>query len=317
MLGNYVRLRRYSCKGHQRIAASEAHRAKDRPSTLAECYEFCRLVQKSYSRTYYFSTQRFPLEVKRHVHALYAFTRYVGKIVDSPSGVPATAQLASLRAFEAETRAAIAGEEVESPVLRAFLNTARECGIEPRYAESFMRSMKMDTYVRRYPTYEDLAEYTYGSAAVVGIMMCRVIGAIREEALPHAEALGGAMELTNFLRDVGEGWERGRVYLPLEDLERFRYSERDLGSGRANEEFVELMRFEIDRVRMLNLIADQGMHHVPNECRYPVMVARHLHAAILDRIEGLNYDVFSNRAEITLAEKLHIVHTRCAIPWRF
>jgi phytoene synthase len=196
--------------------------------------------------------------VKRHVHALYAFTRYVGKIVDSPSGVPATAQLASLRAFEAETRAAIAGEEVESPVLRAFLNTARECGIEPRYAE-----------------------------------------------------------LTNFLRDVGEGWERGRVYLPLEDLERFRYSERDLGSGRANEEFVELMRFEIDRVRMLNLIADQGMHHVPNECRYPVMVARHLHAAILDRIEGLNYDVFSNRAEITLAEKLHIVHTRCAIPWRF
>jgi 15-cis-phytoene synthase len=120
------------------------------------------------------------------------------------------------------------------------------------------------------------------------------------------------MQLTNFLRDIREDWERGRVYLPLEDLKRFEYSEEDLGTGRVNEAFVELMRFEIDRARMLYLIADQGMPHIPRGRRYPVLVARHLYAAILDRIEDLDYDVFSSRAGTTLAEKLRVA-AACAV----
>ncbi len=278
---------------------------------LEECYEFCRKVEKNHSRTYYFSTQLFPSGVRHHVHALYAFTRFADEIVDLSGDVSPEARLFSLEAFEMEAVAAMLGEEVESPILRAFANTARGCGIESGHVKSFMRSMKMDTCILRYPTYGDLEEYMYGSAAVVGIMMCRVMGARQEEALPHAEALGEAMQLTNFLRDIREDWERGRVYLPLEDLQRFGYSEADLGSGRVNEAFVELMRFEIERARMLYLIADQGMHHIPRRCRYPVVVARELYAAILDRIEALGYDVFSGRAETTFAEKVRVA--ACAI----
>ena len=85
----------------------------------------------------------------------------------------------------------------------------------------------MDTRVFRYQTFSDLEVYTYGSAAVVGLMMCRVVGVAEGKADRHAEALGVAMQLSNFLRDVGEDWRRGRVYLPLEDLERFGYTERD------------------------------------------------------------------------------------------
>jgi 15-cis-phytoene synthase len=280
---------------------------------LEECYELCRTVQRSHSRTYYFSTRLFPPEIRRHVHALYAFTRYADEIVDDrKEGVSAGTRLEALEAFETETMLALASEEVGDPILRAFASTAREHGIGQDPVRSFIRSMKMDTYMRRYPTYEDLEEYMYGSAAVVGTMMCRILGVEEEEALPHAEALGEAMQLTNFLRDVREDWERGRVYLPLEDLKRFGYSEENLGMGRVNEAFVELMRFEIDRARMLYLLADQGVHYIPRGRRYPVLVARHLYAAILERIEELGYDVFSSRAGTTFAEKLQVA-AACAV----
>jgi phytoene synthase len=280
---------------------------------LEECYEFCRTVQRAHSRTYYFSTRLFPPKVRRHVHALYAFTRYADEIVDDlEAGTGAEARLEALEAFEAETRAALASEEVEDPILRAFTNTARERGIDGAHVEPFLRSMKMDTCVSRYPTYEDLEEYMYGSAAVVGLMMCRIIGVEDNEALRHAEALGEAMQLSNFLRDVAEDWERGRVYLPLEDLKRFGYSEEDLAMGVVNEAFVELMRYEIDRARMLYLVADEGMGYIPLGRRYPVLVARQLYAAILERIERQGYDVFSGRAGTTFAEKLRVA-AACAV----
>ena len=189
--------------------------------SLAEAYELCRRVQKAHSRTYYFSTRLFPAEVRPRVHALYAFMRYTDEIVDTPHDLPLDAQLVVLEEFEAETMAAVSGEEVPNPILRAYADTVRTCSIAPETITAFMESMKMDTRVFRYPTYADLATYTYGSAAVVGLMMCRVVGAADESADRHAEALGVAMQLSNFLRDIGEDWRRGRVYLPMEDLENW------------------------------------------------------------------------------------------------
>ncbi|MCA1717801.1 MAG: phytoene/squalene synthase family protein [Actinobacteria bacterium] len=273
---------------------------------LAGCYELCRWVQKGHSRTYYFSTSLFPAEVRPHVHALYAFMRYADEIVDNPGATTLDEQLTGLRYFEEETLAAVAGEPVANPVLRAFANTVLLRGIGPDLIEAFMRSMKMDTGIFRYPTYENLEEYTYGSAAVVGLMMCRVIGATDEAANPHAEALGVAMQLTNFLRDVREDWARGRVYLPLEDLERFGYAEEELGRGVVDERFVELMRLEISRARGLYRVAGEGMRYIPRGRRYPVVVAGRLYEAILDRIEAQGYDVFTKRAQTSLPHKLRV-----------
>ena len=274
--------------------------------SVAESYELCRRVQRSHSRTYYFSTRLFPAEVRPHVHALYAFMRYADEIVDNPGLSTLEEQLAALEAFEEETLAAMAREEVSNPVLRAFANTGRERGIAPENIAAFMKSMKMDTCVFRYPTYEDLAVYTYGSAAVVGLMMCRVLGVEDDRAEEHAEALGVAMQLSNFLRDIAEDWLRGRVYLPLEDLARFGYAEGDLEAGVVDERFVELMHFEIERARALYAIADEGMGYVPRGKRYPVVVARELYAAILDRIEAQGYDVYTRRAETSRAGKLGV-----------
>jgi 15-cis-phytoene synthase len=279
--------------------------------SLAEAYELCRKVQKTHSRTYYFSTRLFPAEVRPHVQALYAFMRYADEIVDTPHDLPLDAQLAVLEEFEAETLAAVSGEEVPNPILRAYADTVNRCGIDPETISAFMQSMKMDTRVFRYPTYSDLETYTYGSAAVVGLMMCRVVGVADERADRHAEALGVAMQLSNFLRDIAEDWRRGRVYLPTEDLARFGYAEQDLASDIVDERFVALMRFEIDRARGLYKVADEGMKYIPRGRRFPVVVARELYAAILDRIEAQHYDVFSRRAQVSRPAKL-LVAARCA-----
>lgn len=279
---------------------------------LAGCYELCRQVHKDHSKTYYFSTSLFPKEVRPQVHALYAFMRYADEIVDNPGITSLSEQLAGLEAFETETLGAVVGGCVPpNPILRAFANTVHERGIGPELITAFMESMKMDTRVFRYPTYEDLKEYTYGSAAVVGLMMCRVVGVSDERATPHAEALGVAMQLTNFLRDVKEDWARGRVYLPLEDFKRFGYSEEELGRGVVDERFVGLMRFEVSRARTLYRLADEGMRYVPRGRRYPVVVARHLYEAILRRIEAQGYDIFAHRAQTSLPHKLKVA-TACA-----
>jgi phytoene synthase len=274
--------------------------------SLPGCYELCRQIQKEHSRTYYFSTSLLPKKVRPHVHALYAFMRYADEIVDNPGATTLDEQLMGLEAFEKETLAAVAGDPVSSPILRAFVNTVLTCNIETELITAFMQSIKMDTFVFRYPTYADLEEYTYGSAAVVGLMMCRVMGVSDERATPHAEALGVAMQLTNFLRDVKEDWTRGRVYLPLEDLKRFGYMEEDLKQGTVDERFKELMRFEISRARALYEVADEGMWYIPQGCRYPVVVARRLYEAILGRIEAQGYDVFTQRAQTSLPYKLRV-----------
>ncbi len=272
--------------------------------SMAECYELCRRVQERYSRTYYFSTRLFPREVRPHVHALYAFMREADEIVDDPGDATPDEQLASLESFEAATISAISGDTVANPVLRAFANTVRLRRIDLSTVTAFMASMKMDTRVFRYETYSDLRKYTYGSAAVVGLMMCRVMGVPDKAADSHAGALGEAMQLTNFLRDVGEDYGLGRVYLPQEDLRHFGYTEQDLAAGVVDERFAALMAFEIGRARELYAEADRGLAYIPRGRRYPITVASGLYAAILDRIEAANYDIFSEKASTSAAAKL-------------
>lgn len=280
--------------------------------TLPESYDLCRRVQKTHSMTYHFSTKLLPPEVRPHVYALYAFMRYADEIVDNPGSQGLEEQHTALDNFENETISAITGAGTSNPVLHAFSNTVRARNIELETITDFMKSMKMDTHVFRYRTYKDLEVYTYGSAAVVGLMMCRAIGVEDEAADRHAEALGVAMQLSNFLRDMKEDLERGRIYIPLEDLERFDYTEKDLEAGTVDDRFVRLMKFEIARARKLYEFGDEGMRYIPRGRRYPVMVARELYAAILGRIEAQNYDVFSQRAETSRTYKLRIAAGQAA-----
>jgi len=282
------------------------------PVTLAESYELCRTFNKRHGTTYYWSTLVLSPEKRPHVHALYGFARYADDIVDDLGPVPVVERAQALASFGERFFADLTAGSSEDPVLKAVVNTVRILKIDPDCFRRFLRSMTMDLSVERYETWEDLLQYMDGSAAVIGEMMLPVLEPMDPEALPHARDLGNAFQLTNFLRDVNEDLDRGRVYLPQEDVRRFgvRMEER-----RCTPEFVELMKFEIARCRELYDSADEGLAMLPTRSRKAITAARRLYSRILDKIEDRNYDVFSGRASVSTASKAVMV-MRMLLPSR-
>ena len=275
---------------------------------LAAAYNHCRQVNRHYGKTYYFSTCLFSAPLRPAVHALYAWVRYPDEWVDNPGGLSLNAQREKLAQWCDATADALKTGDSDHPVLLAFTDAARRHEVPFSYMRDFLAAMEMDLTVSSYETFEDLQRYTWGSASVVGLMMCHLIGATEEAAVPYAADLGLAMQLTNFLRDVGEDWrERGRIYLPLEDLRRFGVTEADLAENRLSDSFYALVRFEAERTRAIYARADAGFDYIPPAARLPVRMARILYARILDKIEQNECDVLTRRARVPTWEKLALL----------
>lgn len=269
---------------------------------LDAAYAASKALNAHHGKTYYFSTLFFPPEVRRSVHALYGFVRYPDEIVDNPA--PGTNPAALLAEYRQATLDAMRTGGSELPVLHAFADMARRHALPSEYATAFLDAMAMDLTRTRYETFDELKTYTYGSASVVGLMMCCVVGISDPSALAPAHDLGLAMQLTNFWRDIGEDWRtRGRIYLPLEDMERFGYTEAMLANGVMNDQFLELMRFEITRARSFYAASDLGIPSITPSCQLPVKLAHVLYSRILDKIEANDYDVFTRRARTSGLEK--------------
>jgi phytoene synthase len=281
---------------------------QERTGDLADAYAHCRRVCRHFGTTYYFSASFFPHDVRPAVHALYAWVRYPDEWVDNPGMLSIAEQRSRLHQWRDATADALKTKSSAHPVLAAWADSARRYSVPGSYMRDFLDAMEQDLTVARYPTYRDLTGYTWGSASVVGLMMCHIVGGTETDAVPHATALGTAMQLTNFLRDVGEDWrERGRVYLPLEDLERFGVREEDIAAGVVTDSLRALVQFEIARTRDLYAQADAGMHYLPESARLPVRLARVLYARILDHIEANDFDVLRRRARVPTSEKLAVL----------
>jgi 15-cis-phytoene synthase len=269
-------------------------------------YELCRRIHRRFGTTYYFSTLRFPKETRRRVHALYGFVRVPDEWVDNPVSKSEEDQMECLRRWRHEFESGMGGVRPEHPVLRAFCDVARECSVPPAEARLFLDAMEMDLHRKRYPVYSDLQTYMRGSASAVGIMMCHTMDApLDGDTLERAKALGEAMQLTNFLRDVGEDADRGRIYLPLEDLDRFGAIEGQILEKRMTAEMRDLVEFQIRRARDLYRYSDAGIARLPGTMQRAVLLARVLYSRILDRIEERGCDPFSGRARTTKIEKIH------------
>jgi 15-cis-phytoene synthase len=278
--------------------------------TLDESYALCREFNKRHGTTYYWSTKVLPRIKQHHVHALYAFARYADDIVDEiPSqggrDVPTEVRAAALADFGDRFFTDLDAGKSEDPVLKAVVHTVRAFDIDTDAFRRFLRSMTMDLTVESYETYDDLLGYMDGSAAVIGEMMLPILEPTDYAvALPHARDLGNAFQLTNFLRDINEDLDRGRQYIPLEDSRKFAV---DLTQRRVSGEFVDLMRFEIDRCRALYRSAEIGISMLPERSAKCVGAAHTLYGRILDKIEAQNYDVFESRASVSTREKARLV----------
>jgi phytoene synthase len=270
-------------------------------------HERCRQLHRQYGTTYYYATQRFSPSIRRRVHALYGFVRLPDEWVDNPNGQPTSVQAKLLCDYRKSLELGLQGVCPDEPVLRAFCEVSREVDLDSSEPLLFLDAMEQDLTVTRYADFAALQHYMRGSASAVGVMMCAMLEAGENpKMLDAAKALGEAMQLTNFLRDVREDLERGRIYLPQEDLDRFKVREADLSAGQVTPEFVRLMQFEISRARDLYRQADAGIPLLPIHAQKPVRLARVLYSRILDRIERRGYDVFGGRARTSRMEKVHV-----------
>ena len=270
--------------------------------TLDESFERCRQLNKRYGSTYYWSTHLLPAVKRPPVHALYGLCRYADDIVDDlGSGATTEQRAAALSAFGDRFFADHRSGRSEHLVLKAVVHTVRAFDIDPDCVRRFLDSMTMDLSVATYDTYADLQRYMDGSAAVIGEMMVPILEPLDHRAISHARDLGDAFQLTNFLRDVDEDLDRGRVYIPQADLHRFG---ADPWLRRLTPGWEQLMRFEIDRCRALYRSADLGIAMLPASSARCIRAARDLYSGILGKIEDAGYDVFSSRVRVSTARKV-------------
>jgi phytoene synthase len=273
---------------------------------LAKAYDVCRRLQERHGKSYFFATNFFSEDVRLATHALYAFFRIPDEVVDNPATLGVADARAALEMWKTRWQEAYENNKSEDAVLFAAADTFHRFNIPYEYSRTFLDAMIQDTWKDRYATYADLQAYMYGSAAVVGLMMCHVIR-FEHEALAYAEKLGYAMQLTNFLRDIREDWERrGRVYLPQDELARFSVSEAQLASGQVAPAFIDFMKFQIARADRLYEEANCGIHLLHPRGRFAVRAASDLYREILRKIERQRYNVFVKRAGTSTWEKAAI-----------
>ncbi len=274
--------------------------------TLDQSYERCRELNRRYGTTYYRSTFLLPRVKRHHVHALYGFCRYADDIVDDLGSTASPAQRRqALTDFGDRFFADLARGASDDPVLKAVVHTVRAFEIDPECFRRFLRSMAMDFTVETYETFDDLLDYMDGSAAVIGEMMLPILEPLSPDATGHARDLGIAFQLSNFLRDVNEDLDRGRVYIPQEDLRKF---DADPWARRATPAWCDLMAFEIARTRRYYESADLGVPMLPPASARCIRGARALYSGILDQIEAAGYDVFSARVRVPAWRKLAVAY---------
>lgn len=276
----------------------------DRTVDLDTSYELCRRLNAAHGRTYYFATRFLPPDRRRHVHALYGFARYADDLVDHMAlDWTPDQRRAALETWSAQFLDDVAAGDSDDPICKAVVHTVHEMGIRHDDLRAFLDSMAMDLTVTRYPTYADLERYVHGSAAVIGAMMLPVLGADPDRAREPAMQLGVAFQLSNFLRDIAEDWDRGRIYLPLEDLERFGVTEWDFHGRYVGDRMRALLQFEIARTRQLYDRSREGWPLLPPRAQRTIRVAHHLYGGILDEIERMDYRVFDERAHVSGGRK--------------
>ncbi len=274
-------------------------------SPLDECYEYCRRINRAYGKSFYASSLIIPREKKRGINALYGFFRLGDEIADNPlEDVHPDNSKRDLDLLRQMVLEAYDEGRSNNPILNAFVDTAVKYRIPKRYAMRFLDSMEMDISGRRYSTLDELKQYTYGCASVVGILVTYVLGYKDERAFEYAEELGHAMQMTNFLRDIKEDISKGRVYLPSSDMERFGVTMEDIEREQIKEPLRALIRHYIDLTRSIYSRVDSGYAFFQPEGVRFVYAARLLYSRILDRIEALDYDVFMERAVVPMAVKL-------------
>lgn len=301
---------------------------KKRQQVLQKTYEECRRITAIFSKTFYLGTTLLSEEKRCAVWAIYTWCRRTDDLVDGPRVQQRNDLLRSvLQDWEARVQDIFAGKARDALDLTLVDTISKFPNISLSPFRDLIRGMLMDVDQDRFETFDDLYVYCYRVAGTVGLMTLPIMGTVKggrealRGAVEPAIALGIGLQLTNILRDVGEDRLRGRIYLPLEDLKRFNYSEADLFNGVLDSRYKNLMKFQIARARRYFRQAQKGVPLLSEDSRLPVQASLDMYSQILDALEKNDYDNFNRRAYISKTRKLATVplsylRTRTSDSWK-
>jgi len=274
---------------------------------LQASYAECKRLNALHGKTYYLATLLLPKSKRKYVHALYGFARYADEIVDDlESELSVEEKAEALEAWGNKILSDLKTGMSDDAVGRALIDTVNRFDIPHSHFEAFLHSMTMDLTVQEYQTYDDLLEYVYGSAAVIGLEMVPVLGFSDVAAFESAKKLGIAFQLANFIRDVDEDLDRGRIYLPIQELAQFGVSREMLEERELTPQIIEALKFQIARVRQLQTEAASGIALLDATSRPCIQAASTLYCGIVDEVEKIGYDIFNKRAKTSTARRLSV-----------
>ena len=288
----------------------------EHPLQLRAAYSVCRHIARSAAKNFYYGFLVLPSPKRNALCAVYAFMRRADDISDDPS-VPAEHRREKLTAWIEGLRRVIDGERTDDPVFMALADTQKTFNIPFDWLEKLVQGTAMDLPDAvgdcgsrgrvHYETYDELYDYCYHVASVVGLVCIRIFGYRDPKAEKLAEQTGVAFQLTNIIRDVKEDSQLGRVYLPNEDLRRFHVEAKALTNGDAANVFRPVLEFEAQRARELYRAADELMPLIDDDSQPALWTLVQIYHRLLDRIAERNYDVFSEKVKLSTAEKLGIL----------
>ena len=274
---------------------------------LRASYEECKRLNALHGKTYFLATLLLPKAKRPFVHALYGFARYADEIVDDlASELSIEEKAQALSTWGDGVLADLKKGTSDDHVGRALIDTVKRFDIPHEHFEAFLHSMTMDLTVQEYETYEDLLEYVYGSAAVIGLEMVPILGPLHQDAYEAAKKLGIAFQLANFIRDVDEDLDRGRVYLPIKELAQFGVTREMLEERVLTPEIIEALKFQIARVRQLQAEAAPGIAMLEASSRPCIQAASTLYCGIVDEVEKIGYDIFNQRAKTSTGRRIRV-----------
>jgi len=266
---------------------------------LRASYDLCRRIQLRHDPTYYWATRRLPAEVRPAVHALYGYVRGADELVDGPRRPrDPGARRAALDRWQAELEQGLERGRSPHPVIAALVDAGHRHDLPLAGLRTYMDSMRVDCGPVRMGTRAELDRYMDGSAAAVGRIMAPLLGAPGDLHEDFAR-LGVAFQLTNFIRDIGEDYALGRVYLPREDLERYGVEEAEIASRRPGPGFRSLLAAEVESARRLFNGSAPAVAAVSPAVQPGIKLARSVYMRVLDRVERIGFDVLRRRATLS------------------
>ena len=275
------------------------------PLSLDESYLYCKRLSRRTGRNFYFSFLTLPADRSRAMCALYAFMRVCDDLADNPEETVAQKTIA-LRNWRDDLGRAFDGDASGHEVFPALTDAVQRFDIPQRYFSDVIDGVEADLKPRRFETFAELSQYCYQVAGAVGLCCLHVWGFHDDKALERAIDCGIAFQLTNILRDIGEDAAMGRVYLPLEDLRRFDFSEEDIARHCRDERFRRLMQFEVERAKSYYTRAQELITWLDRPGKPIFSAMMRIYGGLLHEIERRDYDVFTKRVTLSRWRKLRI-----------